>query len=513
MTKPPKTNYSIFEPSEKLSKPELLKVANNLQMLLELNKGGILVYDSDETILFANDMAGQLAGISAKKMLGLPLSSFFKDVNLEMIRDLKVVSERGLDPFRPTIRMVSGETDQLDVQVSFIPMEDALSGLNYLHIRDRTERVITENMLRDTAVFFKKLIDSTVDGIVAADTKGHIILFNRGAELLLGYNRYEALHKMHVGKLYPQGEAQRIMTMLRSEKYGGAGRCFRQRIKGLTKDGQELSLSLSGSIIYNEDGRETASVGIFTDLSEIEEMYHTMHQQREALVAAEKLSSIGKLAAGVAHEINNPLTGILAFIEDLIDEADKDDPRLEDYEVIHRETIRCREIVKNLLDFGRQQPPEMVPNEINEIILRTVRLVTRLPHFRNTSIQADLAENLKQVVCDPSQIQQVFINLLINASEAMPEGGTVKLTSRSLPDPERVELLFTDTGEGMDENVRSQIFEPFYSTKGGKTNGLGLAVSWGIIERHGGQIEVQSKVGEGTTFRILLPTLDKDADA
>jgi two-component system, NtrC family, sensor kinase len=250
-----------------------------------------------------------------------------------------------------------------------------------------------------------------------------------------------------------------------------------------------------------------------TELGKLGEAFNSMQRKlretQRQIIMQEKLVSVGKLAAGVAHEINNPLTGILTFTEDLIDDAEEGDERLDDYEVIRRETLRCRGIVRNLLDFSKQDQPQLQDVNISDIIENTIKLVEKLAKFQNINLYFDPAIHQPSVVADPGQMEQVFLNFLINSSEAMDNGGDIRISSRWHKSEGTVELCFTDTGNGMSPQVLSKIFEPFFSTKGGKTSGLGLAVVWSIIERHGGRIEVQSEVDKGTTFRVFLPAEKK----
>jgi signal transduction histidine kinase len=279
---------------------------------------------------------------------------------------------------------------------------------------------------------------------------------------------------------------------------------MRHRLTGLHKNGTRIPISLSGSIIYNEDGDEVATVGIFTDLRQIRDMERELEKKERELIESDRLASLGKLAAGVAHEINNPLTGILTFAEDLLEDSEEEDPRREDYKVIHHEALRCREIVKGLLDFARQDKITQQPLHINPIVMQNFSLVKRLASFQNIEITHDLADDLPVVVGDPTQLQQVFLNMMVNASEAMPQGGELYIATR-LTLENMVDISFSDTGDGISPEILKNIFEPFFSTKGGKTSGLGLAVSWGIIQQHGGQIDVETALGQGTRFHILLP--------
>lgn len=238
---------------------------------------------------------------------------------------------------------------------------------------------------------------------------------------------------------------------------------------------------------------------------EFNKMQEKLLSSQRQLIIVEKLASIGKLSASVAHEINNPLTGILTFAEDLIETSNPDDPRRSDYEVIQRQAIRCRQIVRQLLDFSRQDKPDFQPVNMNEIITRTLDFVSKQAIFRNIAVQTGLERNLPTVVADPIQLEQVILDILVNASEAMPDGGKIYISSGRTPETREVEVAIRDTGPGIPEENIGRIFEPFFSTKGGKSMGIGLAVSWNIINQHGGRLEVSSGKGEGTTFRIIMP--------
>jgi len=229
----------------------------------------------------------------------------------------------------------------------------------------------------------------------------------------------------------------------------------------------------------------------------------------EQLFRSEKLASLGKLAAGVAHEINNPLTGVLTNASLLLEDLEDGDPRKEDVQVIVSETVRCREIVKRLLDFARQTKPQKKVTNINTLINNIILLVRNQTSFRSIEIQKNLEENLPEVMADIDQIQQVFINLIINASEAMTEGGKLEIETKRDSGGDYIIVTFKDNGPGMPDNVIAKIFDPFFTTKEQGT-GLGLSISHGIIERHGGKILLDSKPGKGTIFTISLPVNFED---
>lgn len=245
--------------------------------------------------------------------------------------------------------------------------------------------------------------------------------------------------------------------------------------------------------------------------NKVEERTQEIKKIHGQLFRSEKLASLGKLAAGVAHEINNPLTGVLTNASLLLEDFEKDDPRKEDVQVVVNETIRCREIVKRLLDFSRQTKPQKKQTDVNTLIDNIILLVRNQTSFRNIQIEKILDGKLPQIMADPDQIQQVFINLILNAADVMPKGGKLILETKVIPIKDFIEIRITDTGTGIPEELRTRIFDPFFTTKENGT-GLGLALSYGIVEQHGGTINLESKIGKGTTFIIHLPVISQESE-
>jgi two-component system NtrC family sensor kinase len=218
----------------------------------------------------------------------------------------------------------------------------------------------------------------------------------------------------------------------------------------------------------------------------------------------EKLASVGLLAAGIAHELNNPLTGVLTFSTLMRKKAPPGSPEAEDLDLVIRETKRCAAIIRRLLDFAREKTPEKKFADLNRLVEETVRLVERPAHLADIGIRLELDPALPPVWMDLDLIKQVLMNMLVNAQHAIDHKGSITVRTRALP--EKVEISIIDTGCGIAEKDLPRIFDPFFTTKGvGKGTGLGLSVSHGIVEAHGGSIEVTSAVGEGSTFRVYLP--------
>jgi two-component system NtrC family sensor kinase len=232
-----------------------------------------------------------------------------------------------------------------------------------------------------------------------------------------------------------------------------------------------------------------------------------LERTQAGLIGAEKMASLGKLAATVAHEVNNPLFGILTYsrlaLKDATEEKQRDRLR-----TIERESLRCGEIMRNLLTFARQTPKKREPNDFNGLVERALKLVGHQVELLQIALEVNLASDLPQVTCDAGQVQQVALVLLVNATEAMPQGGRLFVSTEYDEADEQVRLRVRDTGCGITPAAISKIFEPFFSTKEDQhRTGLGLAIAKNIVDQHGGAIEVQSQPGVGTEFVVTLPLL------
>lgn len=237
--------------------------------------------------------------------------------------------------------------------------------------------------------------------------------------------------------------------------------------------------------------------------SELKRSYEDLIYAKKALIQSEKLASLGRLASGIAHEINNPLTGILTFSNLLLEDLENSEYK-DDVATIVNETKRCRDIVRGLLDFARETKSEREPLSINNIITETMTILKKHINFQNISIELDLSPEIPMASMDKNQMFSVINNLAINAADAMPDGGKLNIVSSLKHNI--ITIVISDTGTGIDEETLSKIFDPFFTTKEtGKGTGLGLAVIYGIVERHRGNIDVESTVGVGTTFTITFP--------
>ena len=222
----------------------------------------------------------------------------------------------------------------------------------------------------------------------------------------------------------------------------------------------------------------------------------------------EKLSALGRMAAGIAHEINNPLAGILLYSTNLIKKVPNDGSIREGLEIIIQETLRCKTIIQDLLEFSREKEPTKVPSNVNNIVRKALSLLENEFRLHHIQLEVDLWKQLPEVLIDPNQIEQIFVNLLLNAIQAIDERGIVTIRSYVSPDRKKVGVEVCDNGCGISPEHMPRIFEPFFSTKV-KGTGLGLAVTFGIVQRHGGQITAFSQPGKGARFTLEIPILSE----
>ena len=267
--------------------------------------------------------------------------------------------------------------------------------------------------------------------------------------------------------------------------------------EAITVKGQDEVASLAGSFNQMEQRLDHA-------MTSLDEIIKKLQEKQAQLVEAEKLASLGKLAAGIAHEINNPLTSVLTFSNLMLEQCPPGDPRHDKLKLMARETERARNIVRQLLNFGRESAIRPVKININQPVTEIAESLVAQEAFKGIDLNLALADGLPEVYADPAQFGQVVLNILLNAIHAITPPGRIGVTTRR--DGSSIEVVFSDTGQGIPEEHLHKIFDPFFTTKDAtRGTGLGLAVSYGIIKKHGGDIAVESIVGKGTTFTVRLP--------
>jgi PAS domain S-box-containing protein len=353
--------------------------------------------------------------------------------------------------------------------------------------------------------FLRNLILSSVDGVIAADMTGKIIVFNEAAAEISGYSVEDALNNLDIRDVYPGDGAREVMKMLRGEAYGGKGKLKSYEVKTIRKGGGLVPIRLNAAIVYEGD-KEIASIGFFHDLTEELKMKADLQKTQTQLLQAEKMSSLGKLAAGVAHQLNNPLGGITLYAKLLLEDYDLIPEAVEDINRIIRDAQRGSETVKELLEFARQTQLKKVPVDINQAVARTLFLLENQALFYDIEIKKEFSENPLPVSADVQQMNHVFMNIILNAAQAMEGKGRLTITTGLMPARDRIFIRIADTGPGIPTDILPHIFEPFFTTKEeGKGTGLGLSLVYSIIDEHGGRITAGNNPDKGAFFTIELP--------
>jgi PAS domain S-box-containing protein len=492
-----------------------LRLAEFIFEMVDHTPVGILLVNGANLLEYANPSACRFFAVESAELIGRSLTELLGpgcEAAMTALRRPKSCREdAGADCSEPHIVEVttrSGENRFAEVTHA-IPA--SRPGHSLCFITDITARKQLEFELQRQNNFFHNLIESSVDGIIAADMKGRIILFNSSAQQMAGYTREEA-HGLHVSKLYPEGVARELLRKMRSEEYGGRGRLLRHELICVTKEGRQIPMSLSGGIIYN-GGTEAATFGIFTDLRGIRKIEQDLEQTSKALVQSEKMAGLGRLAAGVAHEINNPMSGIMLYANLILEQLGKDHPAAGDLGIIINEAERCKQIVNDLLEFSHQTAHQHSGVDVNEQVRKSLSVLVKQPLFHDVEVVLKLEEGLPRILGNAISINQVFINMMVNAAQAMKGAGVLAIATRRRSGGNVVEVSFADTGCGIEKDVIPQIFDPFFTTKANEGGtGLGLSVSYAIVKEHQGTIHVESSVGKGAVFTLHFPSARGDAE-
>jgi PAS domain S-box-containing protein len=342
---------------------------------------------------------------------------------------------------------------------------------------------------------------------------GKVFIFNDAAAETTGYTVEEGLYSLMIHQIYPQEDGARdIMRKLRAAEYGGAGKLKSYQVDIQRKDGQIIPISLNASIVY-EGETDVATIGFFRDLRDEIRMRKNLERTRIQLLQADKMASLGKLSAGVAHQLNNPLGSITLFTKLVLEEYELEDGAREDLNRILKDAQRCRDTVKELLEFARQTRYQIKPHDINRAISRTLFLLDKQTLFHNIEIETDLDDALPEVPGDIQQLNHLFMNIIFNAAQAMAGKGHLAIRTRLSDDGQHVRIEIADTGPGIPEQILSQIFDPFFTTKEeGEGTGLGLSLAYSIVKQHGGIIEAVNRPEGGALFRVELPLTHRNEE-
>jgi len=497
-------NIDITE--QRMMEKELREVTKRFQKLSEMGDDGIIVFDENYRIEFANTMATDITGYSQNELVGMDFNRLLNKRDRKFLADMH--SEVGEDESRRVcvemeIITAAGETKEAEVCITVAKGEEGRVK-TYAYTRDITRRKKMEREIREANQFLSKLIESSVDCIVVTDMKGNILIFNKGAEELLGYKAKEVIGKMNVRNLYLPEVAKEVMKRMRSPDCGGVGKLKSFPMVHKNRWGEVIDGSLSASIIYDDKGKEMATVGIFIDLRPRLEMEKRLREIQQQLLQSEKLAAMGRLTSQVAHELNNPIYGIMNTLELLKTEIPPDSKRRSILDMSLSETERLSEMLRNMLSFSKPQEEQRREIDINELMENIMLFFEKQLWESNIEVKTSLNRKLSRILASPNQLRQVILNIITNAKDAMPKGGVLTVETRARNN--NIIINIKDTGIGIPEAIQDKIFDAFFTTKQAvKGVGLGLSVCYGIIKDHGGDIRVKSEPGKGSTFSVVLP--------
>jgi len=377
--------------------------------------------------------------------------------------------------------------------------------------RDQTARRKAEHELERTREYLQNILDSSYVLIVTTDLFGRIVSFNRGAEASLGYRAAEVIGKP-AATLYRSPEDRE--TPVRRVRKGSTVDDHESVL--VRKDGTEVPVSMTLSRLFDSAGEPMGTVEISRDISHRKAL---MNQ----VIQSERLAAVGRLAAGVAHEINNPLAAIAeiaGYLEDLFNgivEVDREELEREIHDgltTITAQVNRCSSITHRLLGFARKSEARVEVADVNEALDEILPFLEKEAEMTKVRIHRDYPAEIPQVSIEEVQLEEILINLITNSIQAMTERGHGNVWIEASSEDGKVVLSIRDDGPGIDESVRDRIFDPFISTKPqGHGTGLGLSICYGIVRRYDGEIRVDSEPGEGATFRVVLRMHQKSASS
>jgi len=491
----------------KRAEEEIRENERKYKLLFESTLDGVFVLDAETMkVVLANQAAADIYGLnSVEEAVGVDLLDFVPSEERERV--LRIIAK---DMFENDLRQVNEfrtiTKDGREIWIRAVgartEYQGKLAGL--VSFSDITERKRAEEKLRESEEELRKMFESVNDGISVIDLNGVITRVNQRTVEMHGFSsRDEVVGKSALELIAPR-DHERVKTNMRKALKLGTVKGVEYTL--LRADGSEFPGELSTSVLRDAAGNLVGHITIARDITGRKQAEEREQRLREELYRSSRLASVGELAAGVAHEMNNPLTGILGFSQRLLRKS-ADDNAKESLELIHNEAQRAANVVKNLLTFARRREPKKEYSDINGILQTTLDLRAYELKTGNIEVILDLANNLPQIMVDFYQIQEVFLNIILNAEQAMVEAhGGGKLTIKTEKIEDYIRISFTDDGPGIPAVNLDRLFDPFFTTRGERGGtGLGLSLCHGIVAEHGGRIYTRSKAGEGATVFVQLP--------
>lgn len=485
--------------------------------LLEHLSDSVLVLDADARVTYASPAAAPMLGWTPNELLGQDGFALLHHEDVSYVRERFTACLT--EPGQPVhaecrVRHKSGAYRTIEIIAVNRLSEPSIRGV-VASFRDVTEREQTQAALREARDTLQTLIDSAPLAIISLDVDGRVLTWNRTAEGMFGWPASEV-----DGRLPPfLGDDQLPEFRELIARVTAGGTLKDVEVSRHRRDGSPIEISLFATPVRGPDGRVERVLSMLMDNTERKSL-------QSQLAVAQKVEAVGRLAGGIAHDFNNLLTAILAPAELLIETLAHDPESVRDVIEIRDAARRAADLTRQLLAFSRRQVLQPRPLNLNDVVTGMTAMLRRLIS-EDIDLHTSCASELGTVRADPSQLEQVLVNLVVNARDAMPDGGRLTIetanaeldhayaSNQLLATPgSYVMLAVHDTGAGMSAETKARLWEPFFTTKPkGKGTGLGLSTAYGIVKQSGGYIWVQSEPGQGATFKIFLPRVEAAADA
>ena len=500
--------YEVKKKNRELEQ-EVKRTEYKYRDLIENANDLIFTLDQKGEFMFINNRIADLTGYRKEEWLGRSFFDFVSQQDQGVAREVFRESLEGrAKTFEIRAPCKNGKTIYLSTSIAPLLYEGGMVGVMGI-ARDITQRMRLEQEIIELKNFNESIIQSMESGVITIDLDGKVTSFNKGAEEILEYRAEEVIGR-RLDEIIPEEEITRLLPPNPDPI------TTNREMEISTRNGKKVYIGYTVTPRYDNLNRKAGTIIVFRDISEIKRM-------QAELIRMDRLASLGVLASGIAHEIRNPLAGIKTIAQTLEEEIPPEDHRREYIARIIRQVNRLDELLKTFFSYAKPKQPVRKYHQLVAIIREVTLLLRKRLRSRKIVLVEDYAPDLIPVFVDLNQIQQVFINLILNAIDAMPDGGRLTIQARVVRTTLRaidrrkgglrmprepstfVEVKISDTGMGIKPEHLESIFDPFFTTKP-QGAGLGLSIVYRIMQEHGGEVRVESQWGKGATFTLLLPT-------